>query len=237
MSTNGNVLNVPGYKPWLDHPRSWAYRLFDFLSDEELSEFTNTPIATGAATVENEANGVLAFNNNGTDDNSGAEIQLDADPFLVASGRLMTYMARFKVSDADQCDVRLGFAVPDATWIAGVSDCVQLKVDDGDGILDLQVIKASGTPVNVNGLYTLADDIWYVVKMDVECVTADVANIRVWTATRDADAVLRWYYLGENRFTAMPAVAMSAGYGWISGAATDMSSRLDSVEFAQTKEF
>lgn len=129
----------------------YAEKAWDFLSDEDLTEFVATAITGGAGTVIDTVNGgVCQLAAAATTDNSGANLQADASYLTLGLGRKVLLWGRIALyettsTNADvQSDCFFGLFVKADTDLTGaVVDGVYFRKDDGDANIDTAVMGAS----------------------------------------------------------------------------------------------
>lgn len=133
----------------------------DFLMFVE-AHWTITKVELGyssaSLTLQNIVGGVLRISCD-TSDNDAVQMQLKGEPFKLATGKPCWFEAKFKTADPTQVDLLFGLCITDTTLIAGFSDGVVIKKDDGDAYLDFQSVK-NNTPTNQTALATLVADTW-----------------------------------------------------------------------------
>ena len=64
-------------------------------------------------------------------DNDLNNLQLNGEPFKLASGKSLYFETKLYVNDIDTQDLFVGLAITDATAIAGTTDCVGFRIADG----------------------------------------------------------------------------------------------------------
>jgi hypothetical protein len=76
------------------------------------------------------------------------------------AGTPIEFYGRFKVTDADDCDIHIGLGIHDTSYVASApADYCAFRLVDGDAGLDLVVSKDSVATTGDN-LATIADDTW-----------------------------------------------------------------------------
>jgi len=74
------------------------------------------------------------------------------------AGEPIRFGARFKVTDADDCDIHIGLGIHDTSYVASApADYVAFRLVDGDAGIDLVASKDSATTVQDN-IIAAADD-------------------------------------------------------------------------------
>ena len=114
--------------------------------------------SSASLTLLNEVGGVLRISCD-TSDNDAVQIQLKGEPYKLVAGKPCWFEAKFRTADPTQVDLLFGLCITDTTLIAGFSDGVVIKKDDGDAYLDFQSVKAN-TPTNKAAIATLAANAW-----------------------------------------------------------------------------
>ncbi|MFC1719313.1 hypothetical protein ACFL6S_37030 [Candidatus Poribacteria bacterium] len=128
-------------------------------------DWTITTVEAGSGSaseaLDDAVGGVLKITNDDADDDSD-QFQKVGEAFKLASGKPLYFEMRFKVSDATQSDVLVGLCITDTTLIAGVSDGVYFRSDDGDANLDF-VTEKNTTETAADTGVDLSDDTWIAV--------------------------------------------------------------------------
>lgn len=144
--------------------QDWAGDFLHFLSDEDLVKYAVTAVNSGTgAVIDTRINrmlGVLQIANAATADNSGAHVVRDALPWSVENGCPLVFVAKVQVTDADECDLRMGFTTSGADWLAGGAglDTIDLRLDDGSAVLKL-VTTVNNVAVTTNLPFSLQDGV------------------------------------------------------------------------------
>lgn len=145
-------------------PPQYFGKGYDFLSDEELTEWAGTAIASGAAgaVVDTVHGGALVITSGGA--GQGHSYQLDATPiFLSTADKPVEFKCRFQVS-ALTCEFIAGLIVRDTTGTSplydGVTDGLYFRVD-ADGNLDIVCEQSSTNHYEQTAVATLAIDTDY----------------------------------------------------------------------------
>jgi len=189
------------------NPNKAYYYFDDFLRWSE-DEWTITVVSAGDGDSTVAATGLAGGQirvDTATDENDGAQAQLDAISFALPAAGKLWFEARVEITEeVTQSDWFIGLLALDTTIIAGVPDNhVYFHKDDGDIKIDFANDKA-GTPT----------------------ANADVASCVVDTAVR-----LGFYWDGTTIYiyvngvvvatstTNIPTVAMSISFGYLNGAA------------------
>lgn len=136
-----------------NYPRPDPTKVYEYFNDfytYVAGDWTRTPVGTGtSALAADEPFGGLLITNSGADDDA-VQHQLTTENFTMTAGKKAWFKARFKVSDATECDFVIGLAVLDTTLMgavsgAGVTDGIFFNKDDGDTNLDFQCQKNATT--------------------------------------------------------------------------------------------
>lgn len=143
--------NVPKTHPLgmygLPDPTKWITYYTDFLT-YAAGDFTITTVGAGATRALTAVAGGNLLITNDAADNDGNFFQLVAAPFgALDSTKKAVFRSRFKVSDATQSDVQIGFVLTDTTPL-DATDGIFFMKDDGDTNLDVYVKKNSTTGQN-----------------------------------------------------------------------------------------
>lgn len=142
-----------------------AFVLFDdFFEYVEQSSnhqgWTATKVEAGAGSaaiaVDDAAGGVLKITNDAAD-NDSVELQWNSEGFKLATGKPLWFEARVKASDATQSDMIVGLCITDTTLVAGMTDGVYFRKDDGDANIDFCTEKNSTETNTDTGSDLVAD--------------------------------------------------------------------------------
>lgn len=135
----------------------------DFIKEADYAAadwtITTVELGAGAATealAADELGGALLITNDAADNDSD-ELQLTQDNWKLSAGKRLWWEMRVKVSDATQSDLFLGLATTDTTLIAGTTDSVSFRKDDGSASLYF-VTEDNTTETSTTGVATLAND-------------------------------------------------------------------------------
>lgn len=137
------------------------HEIADFLIwDTNHWTITKVELGYGSATavLQNIAGGVLLVTNAAAD-NDSYQAQFNGEPFKLLTGKFCYCEAKFRTADPTQVDLLFGLAITDTTLIAGFSDGVVWRKDDGDAYLDCQAVKNT-TATTKAAVGTLAADTW-----------------------------------------------------------------------------
>lgn len=104
--------------------------------------------------------GALALVNSAADDDVN-QLQSAEEWFKITVGKKAWFECKFKISDATQSDLFVGFATTDTTIIAGTTDSLGFRKSDGS--TTLQSISEDNTTETVNTAATMADDTYVTV--------------------------------------------------------------------------
>lgn len=113
----------------------------DFIkeADYAAADWTITTVEAGAgsateAIAADELGGALLITNDAADNDSD-ELQLAQDNWKLSAGKRLWWEMRLKISDATQSDLFVGLATTDSTLIAGTTDSISFRKDDGSTAL------------------------------------------------------------------------------------------------------
>lgn len=202
---------------------------FDFVSDEDLNWFVGTAISSGTAAVldTNLAGnaGVLRLANATTTDDSGYQIQVDAETVQLDGGGDVRAVARVAISDADQSDFLFGFAIADTTLVGSApSDGVYISKSDGSAIGSLVVRSGSSTVVSEALDLTFVDSTYVDLALQIHSHDGASGVVEVY-----ADGQL----LISNSTTTLPtSEALALSVAWQSGQAAAMTCDVDFLGFS-----
>ncbi len=152
-----------------EYPHEYFGYFNDFLTgaDYALADWTITTVeagggsATEAIDLTDGVGGVLEITND-SNDNDSDMLQSDLEVWSFSATKKLSFSARFKVLEVIQCDVILGLAITDTTPL-DASDGIFFRMDDGDALLDLVIVK-NGTETVVASVHTMVADTY----VDVE---------------------------------------------------------------------
>jgi len=111
-----------------------------------------------AAALVNTRGGVLQVTNAGGD-NDAYQAQLKGEPFKLLTSKFTYFEVKFKCSEKTQVDLLFGLCITDTTLIAGMSDGVYWRKDDGDAYLDCVSIK-DGEATEKEEIASIVADTW-----------------------------------------------------------------------------
>lgn len=170
----GPVLNrerVDGLRSWfsnlpvgsMSEPSLVQYfNDFLFANDYDASSWVVTETDSNAteAIAADVVGGALLLTNTAAD-NDVVQLQSAEEWYKMAVGKRSWYEIKFKVSNATQCDIYVGFGTTDTSIVAGTTDFVGFtKADDSTTFQSITELAASAT---TNTLLTLADDTYVTV--------------------------------------------------------------------------
>jgi hypothetical protein len=158
-------------------PRSWFSNLpiglgendyieyandFLFAKDYNASDWvvTETQAAATQGIAADVLGGALALVNSAADDDVN-QLQAAEEWFKTGVGKRAWFECRFKVSDATQSDLFVGFCTTDTTVIAGTTDSLGFRKSDGS--TTLQSLSEDNTVETTNTHLTMADDTYVTV--------------------------------------------------------------------------
>lgn len=211
---------------------TWNTQFFDFNTDEDLVAFAVTAISSGTAAVIDTnttgRNGVCLFANGDTTDDKGAQIQVDAETFQLATGKTLQFLARFYVSAAATMPGLVGFAITDTSLIASApSDGIYFQKAKGSSSLQF-VVRAGSAAIASVPVATMEDNTFVTVAYEIYDVTAGgAAKARAW---------LNNTLLFSSELASVPtseALALSAAFQ--SGTTASQAAGLDLIGGRQTR--
>lgn len=140
-------------------------------------------IASGTATVSNAIpGGALRISGAATTDNSGRQVQRATETFALVAGKRSGFEVNFRVSDADQVDLKCGVAVTDSTILASdPSDGIWFYLADGSSTA-FGSIKRDSAEKGLVQLGAISDDTWHTVRCEItmDASTAGLASSVEW---------------------------------------------------------
>ncbi len=141
-----------------------AYEYKEDFMTLNTGDWTITTVEAGAGSasevLDDAVGGVLKITNDDADNDSD-QFQKIGEAFKLAAGKPLYFEARLKVSDVTQSDVLVGLCITDTAMIAGISDGVYFRSDDGDANLDFVTGKNTTETAADTGV-DLSDDTWIV---------------------------------------------------------------------------
>lgn len=124
--------------------------------------WTSTMVEAGASnttvTSANVQGGALLITTD-SNENDGANIQLNGESFKLTAGVPLYFGARVKVSDATESDLFIGLAITDTDILGGVTDRIGFEKLDGSTDLKFMVEKDSTETLSA-AIKTVAADTW-----------------------------------------------------------------------------
>lgn len=178
-------------------PTKWHVFFDDFhrwvTDDSGVARYTITTIELGAGsateTLGDDPFGTLILTNDAADNDSNF-LQKIGESFRPVANKEIFFKARFRVSDATDCDWIMGLTVTDTTPLAadgdGVTDGIFFQKDDGDLNVDFYVQKdttagqlttTAATTASGNDVF-MALGFWYDGKRTIRLYKDDV-QVRV----------------------------------------------------------
>ena len=133
----------------LTHGLIWSSRVWDFIADNDLLDFTvtsGTGMTVAGGADKNHGTTTLTWASTSTD-NAVAQLQVESEHVLFEAGKEYWAFCKFNVAtEGIQHDLWFGWGVTDADPVNGVpTDCMVVKNDDGDLVVDLYVTNDTGT--------------------------------------------------------------------------------------------
>lgn len=215
-------------------PTQWHVFFDDFnqwvtdTSSEARYTITTIELGAGSATeaITDEAGGVLLITNDAADDDSDF-FQKIGESFLPAAGKRMIFKARFRVSDATQCDWVMGLQVADTTPLAaggdGVTDGIFFQKDDGDTNVDFYVQKNATTGQLTTTAWTTA------AANNTYMTLAFVFDGKRTIDLYKNDALIKSVDIGGTFATYMPDTELTVSFGLQNGEAVAKTMSVDYI--------
>lgn len=146
------------------YPSNTKIVLLDDFTDEYAagpvtgtSPWISTLLSSGtAATSANAVGGELVLSGAGTTDNSGAQVQWDTEPVILAANKDVAFYCRAKVSDITESHWYMGLGVTDTTFIDGADGNTALAHADSvglwsaDDVATMALVGVTGSAVGPN---------------------------------------------------------------------------------------
>lgn len=216
-------------------PTKWHVFFDDFVRFVAADwTITTTEAGAGSATeaLGDVAGGVLVVTNDSAD-NDNDFFNKVGESFLLASGKQTIFKARFKLSDATECDWVMGLQVTDTTPLAaggdGVTDGVFFQKDDGTTNIDLYCQKDTTTGQTSKAACTTAaaDDTF----MSLGFVYDGKSTIRIYKDDSQVAAL----DLTATPTTYLPDTELTISFGVQNGAAAAKVMTIDYIFAAQER--
>lgn len=160
-----------------------GYGMFmDFDRDTDEDQFIITRVGSSTEVISDAVYGEM-LTTNAAADNDSTEYQWEAETIRFNGlGKTYWIFGRFSISDATQSDWVFGVAKTDTTMIAGVSDGVWFRKDDGDTNVDaVSAFNASSFPddyTQTNGIATMDTSYHeYAIRVVTDATTLGTAVI------------------------------------------------------------
>jgi hypothetical protein len=146
--------------------------------------WTNTLVQTGAGNTTvgsaDYSGGALAIVTDNAD-NDGANCQLRGESFKLASGNVLYFGVKVKLSETIQSDLFVGLAITDTDILGGITDGIGFKKVDGSATLTFILTKNS-TTTTIN-LAAMADGVETMLEFYFDGTTVEVFVDGVSVAT------------------------------------------------------
>ena len=215
-------------------PHYYFWEDFDEETSTSPAEWSGTAIASGTAVMTvDELGGVVRLANNGTDDDSGFQIQTDMELFALQASKELRFLSRLKTSDVTQTSFFVGIAITDTTIQHATTDTLAagLTITDGIGFYKPDgeatiygVIVRDSVLVATGTLKALTDATYHVLAFKVEMTdTAGKGTVYFYI-----DGV----ELGRNSSTTMPYSSeeiLTGALSWKSTEAAANTCDVDSI--------
>jgi hypothetical protein len=185
-------------------PSRVAMYFNDFTASQDYAaaDWVNTTTEAGAGSATEalsaqELGGALVITNDDAD-NDSVELQQSSDggttvleQFSLASGKNLWFAARFKVSDADQCDLVIGLNITDTAIVDGTTDSLSFRLADGSGALTA-VAEKDSTETSL-AVATMTDAAYVEVAMHYD----GNGKVHVYSRNSTAGQEDKFDYIGE----------------------------------------
>lgn len=199
-------------------PNDWFGFFHDFLTDEDLTEGVFTAISSGTNSVlDTLSGGYGRISGAATTDDSGGEWEQDAAVFTIESGKKIQFMWKGRMSDVTQSDFRAGIFKIDTSIIAGITDGIFFRSDDGDALLDISIWQGSAEVASFVGVATLVDATEFALAIEIipSAEAVSVVNFYSINLTTKVSTLL-----GSMPCTLASSVLLTAAYAFQSGDAS-----------------
>ncbi len=141
-----------------DAPVPDPTELIEFYEDfttYDAQDWVVTETQAGATQALAQGAGGLILLTNSAADNDVNQLQKVDEAFRFTAGKRFWMEVRFQVSDATQSDLFLGLLITNVNPVAGVTDGVFFRKDDGDAQIDFVSTKDSSTGGTATNIATL----------------------------------------------------------------------------------
>ena len=148
ISTAAANDGVSYHYPYPDPLKAYVY--FNDFINFTATDWTITETQAGATqALQDGAGGQLLLTNTAAD-NDQIALQLVPESFRLSALKRCWFECRFQVSDATQVDWFLGLVITDTSVIAGFTDGIGFRKDDGDTQIDFTSLKNSAGSTSTN---------------------------------------------------------------------------------------
>lgn len=177
----------------------------DFMTDEDLTEFVATAIASGTnAVIDTEPCGVARLSGVATTDDSGCELQYDAGGVALSLSQTIKFSTRVRFGESTstdmptQCDFYTGICTLDTSIIASApTNGIYFRKDDGDDYIDLVIRTAAADVIVATAAATAVKDTW--MRLEIQIVMNATSGSGTVTFYKDGTTI------GSFNTTSLPA--------------------------------
>lgn len=206
LSTAENPNSIWAAFPYPD-PTKFHWDFLDF-KEFNAADWTLTETQAGATqALTDGAGGQLLLTNTAVDDDQ-ISLQKIGEAYRFTPGKRTFFEVRFQVSEAIQVDWYFGLIITDTSVVAGFTDGVFIKKDDGDAQIDFGSLKDSAGVTKTNfatfaaatwtrvGFYYDGQDFWLtfngqIVSKVAGTVIPDDEDLRITLTLQNGDANAR----------------------------------------------
>jgi len=114
---------------------------FDYVENSSNYQgWVNTTVGSSSVVITDERGGVVLITTGATE-NDGVQLQWKSEIFKLVDKKRLWFEVKLKISEKTQSDFLAGLCIRDTTCIAGVSDGVFFRKDDGNANIDIVTVK------------------------------------------------------------------------------------------------
>lgn len=223
----------------LDPIKHNAVVVFDDFTDETaLSTSTSgwiiTNLSSGTGVTSTDIiGGALILANDGTNDDSGSQVQWDTESFKIQASKDISFAVKFNLPTPDQAHFFAGLGITDTSYLSGLDTSFPAALANTAG-LGFYVADASATMylVAINGASTLVGTL---AIMTLVASTEYTAEFVMRGGTTAGDGTIEVYINGlwitTTRFTGMSTTEMAPTLAYVSGAAGTAAAQCANIDW------
>lgn len=165
------LLRTPGYRG----------RFWDFDTDAEIADWTETAVNSSSVTAVTDGKGGLLTLTNATADNDSLQYVLESEPVKLGLGDRHLFIIRASISDATQSDMAFGFTkTATGIVVTPTTDMLYCLKADGAATLDVKsLINSAGS--SAASVHTVDTDFHvYLLDVQMDGTTAGLGIVNLW---------------------------------------------------------